>query len=135
MELQDRISAFLDGSPFAVAGASTNRAKYGNKVLRVYLQNGREVYAVNPRAREVEGVVSYPDLTSLPTKPHGVSIITPPAITESIVDEAIELGVGHLWMQPGAESEAAVQRAEEAGVNVIAGDACVLVVLGYSERG
>jgi hypothetical protein len=36
-------------------------------------------------------------------------------------------------MQPGAESAAAVKEAEDAGLNVIHGGACLLVVMGYHE--
>jgi len=133
MELQEQIAAFLDGSPHAVVGASTNREKYGNKVLRVYQQRQRPVYPVNPKAEEVEGLPAYPDLASLPEPVHGISVITPPKITESVVRQAAELGVEHIWMQPGAESEQAVALAKEAGINVIAGDACILVILHYHE--
>jgi predicted CoA-binding protein len=128
------IDAFLSGGPFAVVGASTNREKYGNKVLRVYQQNNRSVYPINPRAEVIEGLKAYPDLASLPEVPHGVSIITPPTITEQVVEEAVSLGIKHLWMQPGAESAKAVSYARENGVNVVADGACVLVVLGYTER-
>jgi predicted CoA-binding protein len=128
------IDAFLSGGPFAVVGASTNRDKYGNKVLRVYQQHNRAVYPINPRAEEIEGLKAYPDLASLPEVPHGVSIITPPAITEQVVEEAVSLGIKHLWMQPGAESAKAVSYARENDVNVVANGPCVLVVLGYRER-
>ncbi len=127
-------TAFLDGSPFAVVGASTSRDKYGNKALRVYMQNDRSVYPVNPRAEEIEGLRSYPDLMSLPEKPHGVSIVTPPKITEQIVDDAIQLGIEHLWMQPGAESPDASARARRAGINVIDDGSCVLVALGFEDK-
>ena len=50
-----------------------------------------------------------------------------------MVDEAIEAGVEHLWFQPGAEDEQAIERAQEAGLSVIADGACLLVVLGYRE--
>ncbi|MFG0251566.1 MAG: CoA-binding protein [Phycisphaerales bacterium JB038] len=134
MTLQERINAFFESGPWAVVGASTDREKYGNKVLRSYQQNSRTVYPVNPKAAEVEGLKAYPDLSSLPESVHGVSIITPPKVTERIVEEAAAAGIKHLWMQPGAESEAAVARAQELGLNVIAGDACVLVVQGYHEH-
>ena len=62
-----------------------------------------------------------------------MSIITPPPVTERVVEEAAAAGVEHLWMQPGAESDAAVARAEELGLSVIAGGPCLLVVLGYRE--
>ncbi|REJ85586.1 MAG: CoA-binding protein [Planctomycetota bacterium] len=127
------IEEFLAGSPFAVVGASRDRAKYGNKVLRAYQQTGRTVFPVNPQTDEVEGLTAYPDLSSLPETVHGVSIVTPPDVTEQIVEEAAALGVQHLWMQPGAESRAAIERAEKLGLNVIHSGPCALVVMGYSE--
>jgi len=130
----DAIADFLAGTTYAVAGASTNRAKYGNKVLRCYLQNGRTAYPINPRADVIEGVPCYPDLASLPGPVHGLSIITPPAITEELVEEAAAAGIPRLWMQPGAESEEAIERARELGLAVIAGGPCLLVALGYRER-
>ena len=133
MELQDRIVAFLDGSPHAVVGASTNRDKYGNKVLRVYQQTQRAVFPVNPKAGEVEGLTAWPDLASLPEMPHGISVITPPAVTVKVVQQAAELGIKHIWMQPGAEFAGAEARGEALGLNIIAGDACILVILGYHE--
>ena len=133
MELNGRIQAFLTGAPFAVAGASTNREKYGNKCVRCYQQNGLEVYPINPRADEIEGVTAYPDLAACPQVPHGLSIVTPPAITEQVVAEALALGIQNLWMQPGAEHAGAIASAEEAGVNVIHGGPCLLVTLGYRE--
>lgn len=133
-DLNAKISEFLAGEVYAVVGASSDRSKYGNKVLRSYLQNGRRAIPVNPREGKVEGIAAVPDLASLPEPVHGVSIITPPEITERIVEEAASAGVKRLWMQPGAESAEAVRRAEELGLSVIAGGPCLLVSLGYRER-
>lgn len=133
MDLNERIHLFLDGNPFAVVGASQDRSKYGNKVLRAYLQNDLTVYPINPRAEEVEGLRCYSDLASLPEPVHGVSIITPPAVTERLVEEVEAAGIRHIWMQPGAESDRAVEHAESLGLNVIAGGPCILVTLRYRE--
>jgi len=129
----NKITQFLNAPKFAVAGASSNRRKYGNKVLRCYLQNNRQAIPINPTEGEIEGLISYPSIRELPEPIESVSIITPPAVTEKVVEDAIAAGVKHLWMQPGAESRAAIERAESAGLNVIYGGACVLVVLGYHE--
>ncbi len=133
MTQDERIRAFLDGGPFAVAGASTNRDKYGNKVLRCYMQNDRVAWPVHPREAEIEGIECVPNLKSLPEAVDGVSIITPPGVTESVVEEAAEEGIQRLWMQPGAESDAAIARAEQLGMRVIHGGPCLLVALGYRE--
>jgi predicted CoA-binding protein len=130
----ERIAAFLAATSFAVVGASTDRSKYGNKVLRCYQQNGRTVYPVNPKAPEVEGLRAYPSLAALPAPVPAISIITPPAATEQVVREARAAGVKHVWMQPGAESDEAIRTAEAQGINVIAGGPCLLVVMGYGEH-
>ena len=129
----DRIQAFLASPPFAVVGASVDRSKYGNKVLRCYQQHGKEVYPINPRAAEVEGLRAYSSLGALPVQPRAISVITPPAITERVVREAATTGVKHIWMQPGAESDEAIRTAEALGMSVIADGPCLLVVLGYRD--
>jgi predicted CoA-binding protein len=134
MSEQEQIKQFLAGKRFAVVGASKDRSKYGNKVLRAYLQNNRDAVPVNPGQDEIEGLKAYRDLASVPDEVDGVSIITPPAATEKVVEQAIARGIKHIWMQPGAESAAAIESAERAGANVIAGGPCVLVTLRYREH-
>ncbi len=134
MSTADPIASFLAGSAFAVAGASSNRAKYGNMVLRCYTQNGIRAYPVNPNEAEIEGLKAYPTLAELPERVHGVSIITPRWVTARLVDDAIALGIKHLWMQPGAESYPAIERAQAAGVSVIHSGPCLLVVLGFRDE-
>ena len=133
MDWTERIEQFLDGAPHAVVGASHDRRKYGNKVLRAYLQTERKVYAINPHVDEVEGLETYASLADLPEAVHGVSIITPPEVTENVVGQAVELGIQHLWMQPGAESDTAIALARAAGLRVIAGGPCLLVALRFRE--
>lgn len=133
-DIDARIEAFLAGDSFAVVGASTDRRKYGNKVLRSYLQAGRRVYAVSPNADEVEGQRCYPDLAALPEQVHGISIVTPPKITETIVPQAAAAGISYLWMQPGAESPAAIERAAELGLMLIHSGPCILVAQGFREE-
>ena len=135
MSEQDQIRQFLASKRFAVVGASKDRAKYGNKVLRAYLQSNREAVPVNPGQDEIEGLKAYGDLASVPDEIDGVSIITPPTVTEKVVEQAIARGIKHIWMQPGAESPAAIESAQRAGANVIAGGPCVLVTLRYREGG
>ncbi len=79
--VRDIIADFLAQGPYAVVGASTNRDKFGNKVLRAYQRKGFKVYPINPREPEIEGLKAYVDLKSLPETPRGVSIITPPPVT------------------------------------------------------
>lgn len=131
--MDDAISTFLASKRFAVVGASPDRAKYGNKVLRCYLQHGRDAIPVHPKEAEVEGRPAYASLAAIPGGVDAVSVITPPAVTEKVVEEAARLGIRHVWMQPGAESDAAVRRARELGLSVISGGPCLLVALGFRD--
>ncbi len=132
--IDEKIAAFLAAPAFGVAGASKDRAKYGNKVLRCYLQNGRIAIPVNPVEKEIEGVSCVQAVNELPEGVESLSVITPPRVTETVVAHAIERGIRHIWMQPGAESPAAIAAAEAAGLNVIADGSCLLVVLHYHEH-
>ena len=134
MTIQEKIERFLAAAAFGVAGASTNRSKYGNKVLRCYLQHGRRAVPVNPNEAEIEGVPCVKGVGELPTDVKSLSMITPPAVTEQIVPLAIAHGIENIWMQPGAESPAAVALCREKGVNVIADGSCLLVVMGYHDH-
>ena len=128
------IQRFLSSPAFGVVGASTDREKYGNKVLRCLVQNGRVAYPVNPKAPEVEGIPTVATVADLPPEVQSISVMTPPKVTEQVVQTAITKGIKHVWMQPGAESAAAVKACLENGLTVIADGTCLLVVLGYKER-
>lgn len=130
----DPIDRFLASPTFGIVGASSRREKYGNKVLRCYQQAGRRAIPVNPHESEIEGAPCVASVLDLPDDVRSISVITPPAVTERVVEQAIAKGIGNVWMQPGAESEAAVEACRRAGINVIADGSCVLVVLGYRER-
>jgi predicted CoA-binding protein len=134
MVSQVDIDLFLNSASFGVVGASADRGKYGNKVLRCYLQHGKRVIPVNPKDAVIEGIAAVKSVTDLPDEVKSISVITPPKITEQVVAEAIIKGIASIWMQPGAESPAAVKLCRDAGINVIADGSCILVVLGYHDH-
>jgi len=131
---EEKIRLFLAADSFGVVGASVDRHKYGNKVLRCYQQNGLEVIPVNPGEKLIEGIATVASVSELPDGVQSISVITPPHVTEKVVIEAAAKGIKNIWMQPGAESQAAVKNCLENGINVIADGSCILVVLGYREH-
>ena len=133
MTIEKQIEQFLLSPVFAVIGASINRDKYGNKVLRCYQQNDRPVIPVNPKEKQIEGINCVASVADLPAEVESISVITPPEITKKIVKQAAAKGIKNIWMQPGAESRAAVQYCKEQGINIIADGSCLLVVLRYHE--
>lgn len=129
----DPFKRFFSSEAFAVIGASTNREKFGNKVLRCYLQNFKTVYPVNPKEAFIEGITCIKDIAELPDSVKSISIITPPKVTEIAVEQAIEKGIKNIWMQPGAESERAIENCRAHKINVLANGPCILVELGFAE--
>lgn len=134
MKTDERIKLFLSSERFGVVGASTNRDKFGNKVVRVYQQNNLDVIPVNPRAETIEGLNCVDSVSSLPDKVKSISVITPPKITEQVVEDAIAKGIQNIWMQPGAQSPEAVDKGLKSGLNIIADGTCALVVLGFKDH-
>ncbi|WP_305731151.1 CoA-binding protein [Trichlorobacter ammonificans] len=128
------IDRFFQAEAFGVVGASEDRGKFGNKVLRCYLENRKTVIPVNPKAVSIEGIPCVASVAELPDTVKSISVITPPPVTEQVVEAAIARGITSVWMQPGAESPAAVERCRAAGVNVIADHSCILVVLGFRDH-
>ncbi|MDR3478454.1 MAG: CoA-binding protein [Gammaproteobacteria bacterium] len=128
------IKQFFSSAAFGVVGASTDRTKFGNKVLRCYLQKKKKVYAVNPREKIIEGIPCVAAVADLPKSVKSISIITPPSVTEKIVNEAIAKGITSIWMQPGAESDQAIENCKTHGINVIAGGPCILQLLSFHDE-
>jgi len=133
LTIEQQIEQFLASPVFGVVGASTNRHKYGNKVLRCYLQHGYRAIPVHPAATIIEAQTVVSTVDQLPAEVASLSLITPPAVTEKIVQQAAAKGIQNIWMQPGAESPAAMEFCRRHGMNLIADGSCVLVVLGYRE--
>jgi hypothetical protein len=68
----------------------------------------------------------YKALAELPVLPEVVSIVVPPRATEDIVRQCAALGIRRVWMQPGAESEAAIEFCRANGIEAVWGE-CILL--------
>jgi predicted CoA-binding protein len=123
---QKLISDFVNRRVWAVVGVSQDPSKFGNRVFRSLRGAGYAVYAVNPKGGQLDGAKVYPTLADLPQKPEVVDLVVPPPVTEQVVREAHALGLSRIWMQPGAESEAAIAYCHEQGIQVVH-DACAMV--------
>ena len=116
------------GKSVAIVGASTDRGKYGNKSVRAHLQDGWDVYPVNPKADEIEGLKSYPDVKSVPGKLDRISVYLPPKVSRQYLDEWAASGASECFFNPGSADEDVLAEAREKGVPVV--DACSIVDLG-----
>lgn len=123
---QGLISDLVNRRVWAVVGASQDRSKFGNRIFLDLRDAGYRVYPVNPKGGELEGAKVYATLADLPEPPEVIDLVVPPAVTEQVVREAHALGLTRVWMQPGAESDAAIAYCQEHGLQVVY-DACAMV--------
>ncbi|MBW7904151.1 MAG: CoA-binding protein [Phycisphaerae bacterium] len=114
----------------AVVGASRDRSKYGNKSLRAHLQQGWQVFPINPHETEIEGVRAYARLADVPVRLDRVTLYVPPETGITLLDEIAAVRPGELFVNPGAESEALLEAARARGLDPIV--ACSIVDVGVS---
>jgi hypothetical protein len=112
----------------AVVGVSDDASKYGHKIFRDLLNAGFPVKGVNPKGGFVLGNNVYKSLSDLEKRPDLVITVVPPAVTERVVEECNALGVKTVWMQPGSESAAALEKAKTYGIKTVT--ACFMVNKG-----
>lgn len=127
------IKQFFESEAYAVVGASNVRSKFGNKVLRCYLKNDRPVYPINPKETLIEGLNVIDKIENLPGNVKSLSMVTPPEISEQLVDDAIKHGVKNIWFQPGSHNDNAIKKCEKNNINVIANGHCILATTGFED--
>jgi uncharacterized protein len=117
----------------AVIGASSNRAKFGNKAVRAFRQRGYIVWPVNPHETAVEGLRTYASIADVPGPIDMVTFYVPPEIGLQVIDAVAARGPGEVWFNPGSESDELIARARARGLEPIT--ACSIVAIGMSPYG
>jgi predicted CoA-binding protein len=112
----------------AIIGASNVREKYGNKAVRAYLRQHWTVYPVNPNEATIEGLPTFRSITDIPGPVDRASLYLPPQIGLGVLDGIKQKGVKELYVNPGAESEELMAKAERLGLDPIW--ACSIVEIG-----
>jgi uncharacterized protein len=114
----------------AVIGASNDRRKFGNKAVRAFVQQGYEVFPVNPNEETIEGLRAFKYIAEVPVRPQMVSIYLPPPILLKMLPDIAAKGCDELWLNPGTESYEVLAEAARLKLNVI--QACSIVGVGLS---
>jgi predicted CoA-binding protein len=106
----------------AVVGLSANPRRPSHGVARYLQRAGYRIIPVNPNVAEVLGERAYPTLSELPEPVDVVEVFRRSDFAGPIVDEAITIGAGAVWLQDGVVDEAAAERARAAGLDVVMDD-------------
>ena len=78
MNLKQQLDCLFDPQSVAVIGASNDMIKWGFNILNKLLsKGGREIYAVNRKGTEVQGLKGYRNIGEVPG-PVDVAVITVP---------------------------------------------------------
>lgn len=88
--------------------------------------NQSSLYFPNQKTAEINGLKCFRSLSELPKLRTSVSVITPPKVTLSVIQECKKLGISNIWLQPGSEDQSVIKAAQDLGIELIQDD-CVLV--------
>ena len=123
------IQDFVSQPRWAVVGFSEDPLKYGNILFWDLQRAGYQVYPFNIRGGIVGGEKVFRSLSDVPETIDVVDVVVPPHQACQIVLECVEIGIGRVWFQPGAESLKAIELCEDNGIQVIY-NACAMVEKG-----
>ena len=62
-----QINDFLDSQPIAMVGVSRNPKKFGYTAFKELKEKGMKIIPVNPKADQIMGEKSYPNVKALPS--------------------------------------------------------------------
>ena len=110
----------------AVIGVSRNSSKYGYKVFFDLLKNGYDAYAIHPKKGLVGKYIRYARISDLPKRPTLVVMTVKPEVVEKILEECKNIGVKKVWLQPGSESQSALDFCHQNKIEVVA-KACIIL--------
>ena len=111
----------------AVVGISDkpDRPSYG--VSQYLLENSEyEIFFVNPLVDEVLGKQVYKSLKDIPVHIDIVDVFRKPADCLQVLDEAIAIGAGAIWLQLGISVPEVAERGSAAGLDVVM-DRCIKI--------
>ena len=109
----------------AVVGLSNKRTRPSYSVSEYMQQQGYRIIPVNPLISEALGEKAYARLEDVPEHIDIVDIFRRSEYVPEIVESAVRLGAGAIWMQEGVIDEEAAQRARDAGLTAVV-DRCIL---------
>lgn len=105
----------------ALTIASPKSHRDSNKILRFLLDEGYDVYPVNPSfaGTEIHGMQVYARIEEIPIAIDIVDIFRRSESVGPIVESAVDSNARAIWMQLGVSNVKAAEQAVEAGMDVV----------------
>lgn len=133
------LEGFFNPASVAIVGASQKKGKVGYEILTNMIKAGYEgeIFPVNNKADNIEGLKCYPDLKSIGQVPELVVVVIPAPAVPAVIQDCAKIGIKSVIIitagfkevgKEGAEIEKQVVRiAKQAGIRVI-GPNCLGVI-------
>jgi predicted CoA-binding protein len=117
----DRIREILGGMKrVAVVGLSAKEDRASHGIARFLVGQGLDVVGVNPMLKEeILGIKVYPSLAEVPGSVDLVDVFRRSETVPPVVDGAIAMKAGTIWMQEEVVHKEAAAKARAAGLDVI----------------
>jgi predicted CoA-binding protein len=109
----------------AVVGLSAKRMRPSYGVSEYMQRAGYRIIPVNPLEESILGERCYKRLEDIPEHIDIVDVFRRSEYVPDIVESAIRIGAGAVWLQEGVVHDEAAARAREAGLFVVQ-DRCIL---------
>jgi predicted CoA-binding protein len=116
MNTTETISQILEFKNWAVVGLANNPDRPAFGVARLLQDKGHQIFPVHPKAETVHGAVGFSSLSEIPVQVDVVDCFVNSNLVGDVVDQAIAIGAKAVWLQLGVIDQAAVLRAQEAGL-------------------
>ena len=115
----ETIDQVLKLKTWAIVGLGNNPERAAFGVSKLLQDKGHRIVPVYPRAEIVHGETGYKTLSEIPFEVDVVDCFVNSNLVGKVVDEAIAIGAKAIWLQLDVIDEAAVARAEAAGLLAI----------------
>lgn len=109
---------------FAIVGASSDPDRDSHTAVSYLHEQGYEVYPVNPKEEQIDGLRAYPSVADVPETPDVVVVFRRPDAAAEVAADAVKAGARVVWLPVGVTSDEAQRVADAAGRGYVE-DRCV----------
>ena len=126
MTAMERIQDFLGQKRLAFVGVSSRPAEFSRNLFREFRARGYDAIPVHPGVAEIDGEKCFARLQEIDPPPDGALLLTAPGVTDQVVRDCAEAGIGRVWMYraggTGAVSADALGFCAAKGISVVPGE-------------
>ena len=117
--MSDLKSKTMEMKNWAVIGATTDKDRFGYKVVKILKDNNYNVYPVTPKYDKIAGLKAYNRVSDIEDDIDVVDFVVNPQIGIKLIGDIIESDIKYIWLQPGSRSDELKEKAKKNNIQVI----------------